>query len=459
MRLRRREFILTGAGAGIASLAGGCGGFPAIVSSRSPNSRLKHACIGTANMAWSDIKSFQGHPNVDIVALCDVDAAFLGKASRELCPKARGYRDWRELLEKEDIDSLNVSTPDHTHAIIAVNAMKKGVHCYCQKPLCHDIRELELMRETAAKLGVVTQFGAQFAARPGDRSVVELLHSGELGPVRRVWMFSNRGGKSKKKRFSMPTAPVPQNLDWDGWLGPAPFRPYAEKVFHPLLWRTWHDYGSSVVGDMASHMFSSLWLGMNLKATRAKTVVAEVDDAFFNDSVYREGRFPTAAHVSWDFGSFSVDWYDGERAVQGMSEKFLPPDDIVKLAREKSPFRDFFIQGKVIECEGAWIFEPHDHDLLPAVVMKDGKSAPALPKLPEAPTHFHEFFDAILEGRKTRSDFSWSTYLAEAVMMGSLAERVPGRVLKPADMRSFVPPCRKGWEFWCAKQSSAELTE
>ena len=447
MKLGRREFILTGAGAGIAGLAGGCGGFPAIVSSRSPNSRLKHACIGTAHMAWNDIKSFQGHSGADVVALCDVDAEYLAKASKELCPKARCYRDWRELLAKEDIDSLNVSTPDHTHAVIAVNAMRKGIHCYCQKPLCHDIRELDLMRDAAAKSGVVTQFGAQFAARPGDRTVVELLRAGVIGPVRRVWMFSNRGGKSKKKRFSMPPAPVPASLDWEGWLGPARFRPYAEKVLHPTLWRTWHDYGSSVVGDMASHMFSSLWLGMDLKEARAKTVRAEIDEAFFSDPVYREGRFPTAAHVAWDFGSFSIDWYDGERAVPGMPEKFLPPDSLVNLARENTPFKDFFIQGKVIEGELGWIFEPHDHDLLPAVVMKGGKAAPELPTLPEAPTHFHEFFDAILAGRKARSDFSWSTYLAEAVMMGTAAERAPGKALAPADMRAFVAPCRKGWEF------------
>ena len=447
MRIGRREFILRGAGAGIAGLAGGCAGFPAIVSSRSPNSRLRHACIGTANMAWRDIKSFQGHSGADVVALCDVDAEYLAKASKELCPKARCYRDWRELLEKEDIDSINVSTPDHTHAVIAVNAMRKGIHCYCQKPLCHDIRELELMRKTAAEKDVVTQFGAQFAARPGDRTVVELLRAGVIGPVRRVWMFSNRGGRSKKKRFSMPPAPVPASLDWEGWIGPARFRPYAEKVFHPTLWRTWHDYGSSVVGDIASHMFSSLWLGMDLGERRAKTARAEVDDAFFSDPVYREGRFPTAAHVAWDFGSFSVDWYDGERAVPGMPKKFLPPDSIVALAKEKTPFKDFFVGGKVIEGELGWIFEPHDHDLLPAVVMKGGKAAPELPKLPEAPTHFHEFFDAILAGRKARSDFSWSTYLAEAVMMGTLSERVPGKALEPAGLRDFVAPCRKGWEF------------
>ena len=445
-QVRRRNFLKISAGTIMLGMTG-CSGFPAIVSSRSPNGRLKHACIGTANMAWNDIKSFQGHPNADIVALCDVDSAFLERASKELCPKARTYRDWRELLEREDIDSINVSTPDHTHAVIAVNAMKKGIHCYCQKPLCHDIRELGLMRDTAAKSGVVTQFGAQFAARPGDRTVVELLRSGAIGHVRHVWMFSNRGGRSKKKRFSMPAAPVPKTLDWERWLGPAPFRPYAEQVFHPLLWRTWHDYGSSVVGDMASHMFSSLWLGMDLKATRAKSVRAEVDDAFFVDPVYREGRFPTAAHVSWDFGSFTVDWYDGERAVQGMQKRFLPPDDMARLAAERTPFKDFFIQGKVIEGELGWIFEPHDHDLLPAVVAKDGGTAPALPRLADAPTHFHEFFDAILEGRRARSDFSWSTYLAEAVMMGTMSERVPGRTLAFADLRDFVAPCRRGWEF------------
>lgn len=108
---------------------------------------------------------------------------------------------------------------------------------------------------------------------------------------------------------------------------------------------------------------------------------------------------------------------------------------------------DFFIQGRVIEGELGWIFEPHDHDLLPAVVMKNGAAAPALPKLREVPMRFHEFFDAILSDRPSRSDFSWSTHLAEAVMMGTLAERVPGKTLTSADMRSFVAPSRKGWEF------------
>lgn len=447
MKVTRRGFLRAGAGAGLFGLAGGCAGFPAIVSSRSPNARLKHACIGTAHMAWNDIKSFQGHDGADIVALCDVDSEYLAKAGTELCPKARRYRDWRELLEKEDIDSINVSTPDHTHAIIAVSAMKKGINCYCQKPLCHDIRELELMRETAAKAGVVTQFGAQWAARPGDRTVVKLLRAGTIGPVKHVWMFSNRGGQSKKKRFAMPAAPVPATLDWEKWVGPAPFHAYAEKVFHPLLWRTWHDYGSSVVGDMSSHMFSSLWLGMDLRDTKAKSVCAEVNDEFFTDPVYREGRFPVAAHVTWEMPGFTIDWTDGEKAVPGMPAKFLPPEFLVKLAAEKTPFKDFFVQGKVIEGELGWIFEPHDHDLLPAVVMKNGAATPALPKLREVPTHFHEFFDAILSDRPSRSDFSWSTHLAETVMMGTLAERVPGKVLTPADMRAFVAPCRKGWEF------------
>ena len=425
MKTDRRGFLI---GAGALAL-GGCTGFPSIVSSRSPNSRLAHACIGTANMAWNDIKSFLGHTRADIVALCDVDSSFLAKAAKELCPKARLYRDWREMLEREDLDSVNVTVPDHNHEVMSTTAMTRGINVYCQKPLAHSLEEIARMRRVAAETGVVTQFGAQLAAKPGDRMTVELLRSGRLGPVRHVWMFSNRKGRSKGRRVSMPSAPVPKTLDWKGWIGVGPFRPYAEGVFHPLLWRTWYDYGSGVIGDMSSHMFSSLWLGMELGSAVPLSVRAKASDDGA-DATIRRDRWPRAAHVTWTFPGvpasggepFEIEWCDGlGEGDEIAAAEFLPPQSLKELLAKRSVrYRDFFIQGKIIECEEGWIVEPHHEALLPEVIIKRG-AAPELPVLAACPSHFHEFFDAILEGRKARSDFSWSTFMAEAIFRGGAA--------------------------------------
>ncbi len=157
-----RRAFLKGLSAASFFAGGGCA---SILSSRSPNSQLCHACIGTANMARYDMEQFLANPRVKVTALCDVDASFLA-AARKLVPDARIYRDWRELLASEGdrIDSLNVSTPDHTHAVIAANAMRRGKHVYCQKPLCKYMDESAALRALAANSGVVTQLGTQIAA-------------------------------------------------------------------------------------------------------------------------------------------------------------------------------------------------------------------------------------------------------------------------------------------------------
>ena len=221
-QLNRKEFI----GLGMAFAASGCstwnGGFPAITAVRSPNGLLRHASIGTANMAGGDIKSLRTHPKIEMAAFCDVDAKYLDRMRKEF-PKAHFYRDWRELLENEGdaIDSMNISIPDHNHTIVAAAAMRKGKHIYLQKPLCKSHAEAALLRDLAVRNGVVTQMGAQYTAFMADRQTVELLRTGALGPMERAYFFSTRKGLSRRRRYLPASVPAPAHLDWDLWLGTA----------------------------------------------------------------------------------------------------------------------------------------------------------------------------------------------------------------------------------------------
>lgn len=272
MNLNRRTF-LTASALGAAGFFGGCA--TAHPRGISPNSKLCHACIGVGNMGWADISNFRTHPRTQIVALCDVDKDHLAKAAKEF-PGARAYTDWREMLAKEGdrIDSVNVAVPDHNHTIIAVNAMRAGKHVYCQKPLCHEIEECRLLRDTAKKTGVVTQLGVQFSAGTGDRMAVTYLRAGVLGTVEHVYLFSNRKGVSRIEVTRPAEAdPVPASLDWEIWLGTAPYRPYAEKVYHPLLWRIWRDFGSGWIGDVAERVPDTTlaWDPAGMKITNSKT--------------------------------------------------------------------------------------------------------------------------------------------------------------------------------------------
>ena len=170
--ISRRRFLGTAAATSLAA--------PFVLESSlraaAPNSKLNHACIGVGGMGVGDLQNFKSHPRVQIVALCDVDANTLQAAAKE-APGARLYRDWRELLEKEGdrIDSVNVTVPDHMHYAIAMSAIRRGKHVYCQKPMCHDVAEVRALTEAAVKKRVVTQLGTQMAAGVGDRTTVHLI--------------------------------------------------------------------------------------------------------------------------------------------------------------------------------------------------------------------------------------------------------------------------------------------
>src|SRR5690606_25837069 len=199
--LSRRKFLLTTATAALVSPLA----FSLSAPAKTPNKKLAHACIGVGGMGGHDLQQFLAHPNLEVVAICDVDENVL-KAAGEAVPHARRYTDWRELLKKEkkNIDSVNVSVPDHNHFAISIAAIKQGEHVYCQKPMCHDVAEIRALTEASVTAGARTQLGTQHASGLGDRTAVELIKNGTSGKIKNVYLCSNRPGATEAYRYKGP---------------------------------------------------------------------------------------------------------------------------------------------------------------------------------------------------------------------------------------------------------------
>lgn len=448
----RRQF-LTLAAAGSFGLAAGCATAPRRIVSL--NSKLQHACIGVGGMmGGGDLNSFKSHPKAQIVAICDVDRNHLESAAKIL-PDARKYTDWREMLAKEGdrIDSVNVTVPDHMHALIAMSAVRAGKHVYCQKPLCHDVAECRALAAAARKAGVVTQLGTQHASGIGDRTAVQFLREQAVGKVKKVILCSNRPG-AEQYRLPGPRPPKgekpPETLAWDLWLGTAPERPYAPGIYHPVNWRSWQDFGTGWSGDIGCHIFDAVWKGLDLKAPLS--VVAEVQDSWKNSPGRRADTWPQSNHITWVFPGneksdgkdFAVEWFDGD---------MYPPEDAQAFARDAGFQKYPGEAAMVIGAEGALLL-PHSSGtiLLPKDKYKEHQR-PAL----QGRNHYHHFIDACLGGEMTESPFVRSGPMAEAIILGTVAIRVPGTVLKWDAARMQVTNSseatkllkrtyRKGWE-------------
>jgi predicted dehydrogenase len=393
----------------------------------SPNSKLQHACIGLGSMGWVDLQNFLQHNSVEIVALCDVDAQSLDRAAKAV-PGARLYADWRELLDKERdrIDSVNVAVPDHTHFSAAYTAIQKGKNVYCQKPLCHDVAEVRALTEAAIKKGAITQLGTQVAATIHDRTAVQWLKEGRIGKVTHAYLCSNRPGAIQAYRLVGPRPPSgqtpPAYLNWDLWLGSAPSRPFAPDIYHPTKWRAWQDFGTGWSGDIGCHIFDPVWKGLGLQPPT--TVWAEVQESWQNSAARRADTWPQGDHIIWTFpGNDKTDgkelvleWFDGE---------FYPPERIRKLYSED--LKDYPAEGSMlIGTEGSLLIP---HGAPPQLLPEDKFSKIQRPKLPPR-NHYHHFVDACLGGDNTESHFAQTGPMTEAILLGTVAVRVPGEKLQ-----------------------------
>ena len=370
---------------------------------------------------------------MQIVAICDVDEDRLKTAS-ELVPDARIYTDWRELLKKEKkiIESVNVSVPDHSHFSIAYEAIQMKKHVYCQKPMCHDVAEVRVLTEASKKKRVITQLGTQHASSANDRRGVQLIKEGAIGKIKHAYLCSNRPGAIEQYRLVGPRPAAgqepPAHLNWDLWLGTAPTRPYAPDIYHPMIWRSWLDFGTGWSGDIGCHIFDAVWKGLGLKPP--KSVIAEVQKSWQDSPERRADTWPQGDHITWMFpgneltesDELPVEWFDGE---------MYPPQEIMDLfPHETYPAESAMLVG----TEGALIIV---HSAGLALLPKEKFENYDMPQF-EDRNHYHHFVDACLGGEKTESHFAQTGPMTEAILLGTVAIRVPDTLLEwDADNMKF----------------------
>ena len=419
--LSRRHFLKTATAVSLAApfvLEG-------LARGASPGGKLNHACIGVGGMGWGDLQNFLQHPRVQVTALCDVDANNLKKAA-ELVPTARTYRDWRELLEREGdrIDSVNLAVPDHMHCAIAMAAILRGKHVYCQKPMCHDVAEVRALTKASVSKKVITQLGTQVASTQAERAAVAWLRAGVIGKIKHAYLCSNRPGAVETYRLKGPRPASgeqpPAHLDWDLWIGTAPKRPYAPDIYHQVKWRAWQDFGTGWSGDIGCHIFDPVWKGLGLKP--ATSVIAEVQRSWKESPERRADTWPQGDHITWKFPGndlieakeLTLEWFDGE---------YYPPKEIRALySIEDYPSESAMLIG----TEGALLIP---HAGTPVLLPEDKWRGVSRPKF-ENRNHYHHFADACLGGEKTESHFVQTGPMTEAILLGTVAIRNPDRLLE-----------------------------
>ena len=405
----RRSFLKTFGTAALASpfLARGW-------AAQSPNSVLRHASFGAAGMAWSDLTEFAKSKQFQLVAVADVDLNRTVEV-RKRFPQARIYQDWRELLDAENkrIDSVNVSTPDHMHAVIGMNAMELGKHVYGQKPLAHDLYEVRRLAEFARRSGRVTQMGIQIHATSHYRLATLLIQSGAIGRIKEVHSWCPKAWGDPAP-LPENTDRVPNGFDWDLWLGVCQERPFiGNGYYHPANWRKRIDFGTGTFGDMGCHIFDPVFDSLGLSAPV---------------SVRSEGPAPTRwnwamdSHIEYVFSgtpftaerTIKVTWYDGDQK---------PPREILALLEgDERPNTGSIFVG----TQGTLVLPHVNRPLLyPDKKYKNFT-------FPEVPSgdHWGEFISACLGSSRTSAGFEYSGPLTESVLLGSVACRFPQTTLK-----------------------------
>ena len=375
-----------------------------------PSEKLNIACVGVHHMGEVDIRNLATE---NIVALCDVDDRSMAHRYEQF-PNVPKYKDFRKMLEKEDknIDAVLVSTPDHTHAVIAMMAMKMGKHVYCQKPLATNIFDIRKLTEAARKYKVVTQMGIQGHATKSVKMVVEIIKSGLIGKVSKVDLWSKSPVFPQGIDRPTDTPPVPKELDWDAWLGPVADRPY-HPAYLPKLWRGWIDFGTGALGDMGCHIFDpAVWaldLGapvsieaMNSNFTRTLYGVPSIGETYPRASIV---RYKFAARQ--DMPPVTITWHHGGLKPwrpEGMDERRSLPQ-----------------QGGLYYGEKNTLLSTHTGGprLIPESKMKGFK--PPKPFLPQGSDHYQEWISACKGGPKPLADFDYSGPLTETVMLGNVA--------------------------------------
>ena len=434
-RIKRRTFLRNSAavGAGLVVLKSGI-----LRAGNSPNEKLNIAVVGVAGRGGANLN---GVKDENIVALCDVNAQNLAKAA-ERFPQAQTYVDWRKCLEQKNIDAVVCSTTDHTHAFVNVWAMNRGKHVYCEKPLANSVEEARMVRQTYLKNSgkIRTQMGTQIHATDNYRRMVELIRGGAIGTPSevRVWCSRTPEGGS----YLPDVTPVPDHINWDLWIGPAPFHPYNPGYFGGCLaWNRFWDFGSGQIGDMGSHMMDMAYWGLDLKLPT--TCQAE-------GTPISTDTCPIWLTAEWDHPAndwrpaIKAYWYDGGKKPGMPSEAF---------DREK------LFKGALFKGDKGWLLADYSLRILMPKQRESDMTHYKSPKpedlIPPSLGHHKEWIVACKTGSPTTCNFDYSGALIEANMLALVAYRV-GKKLEWDGKSLSVPGCpeadqyirktyRKGW--------------
>jgi predicted dehydrogenase len=411
-----------------------------------PSDRLHIAGIGVGGMGASNLRALETEA---IVALCDVDLDYAAKTILRY-PSAKVYTDYRVMLDKQkDIDAVIVATPDHTHAVITKAAMDAGKHVYTQKPLTHDIWEARRLAQAAKASKVTTQMGIQGHSLEGIRLVVEWIRAGLIGEVREVdgwcdlsyYPWGHAYYSSKWGDRPSDTPPPPGRLDWDLWLGPAPYRPY-HPAYHPAVWRCWWDFGVGMMGDRGAHTLDAAVWALDLDAPES----VEAASCGLNPETH-----PVSAVVTYRFPArgerppVKLTWYEGLRAPR--------PEDLE--------------DGRRLPEEGGLIFKGTRGKLMCGVYADSPRLVPeklmataarpdrTIPRIEGG--HEQEWARACKAGSKAGAGFEYSGPLTEICLLGNVAKRLDARIVwDPVNLRVtnnpeaeawIRKPCRTGWSF------------
>ena len=465
--INRRKFIYYSAlAAGAASLGSHAASQPRRVSA---NDKMNIAGIGAGGKGGGDLRCCEGE---NIVALCDVNEASAAAARRKY-PQAKFYKGFRVMLEKEkSIDAVDIATPDHMHAIIAATAIRMGKHVYCQKPLTHDVYEARLLRDLAREHKVATQMGNQGSASDGLRRAVEVVHAGLIGPVRQAYVWTNRPVWRQGLERPAGSDPVPAGVDWDLWLGTAPWRPFKAKwpeevpgsrrdVYQAWVWRGWFDFGTGALGDMACHTVN--WPFRALKLEYPTEIEAQCS------GLTRE-MYPKNSKIRFEFPArgeqppVTLWWFDG-----GNKPPKEVTSNVVSLLDQVSG------SGCILVGEKGELFSPDDGDgdFRFFAKLKDDKeltrateheAVKAIPQTIPRNTfkggtderQHQEWIAACKGGAPAYSNFDVAAYLTEIMLLGCVALRT-GKKLEwdgpkmharnaPEALQYVRREYRKGWK-------------
>ncbi|MEO1009977.1 MAG: Gfo/Idh/MocA family oxidoreductase [Bacteroidota bacterium] len=451
----RREFVKK-SGLGVLGIALA----PSLLGKMAQKGRLRTAHIGVGGMGKADLDAITSHDLVEVVALCDVDSNNLVKALK-LHPNARTYADYRLMLREmsNGIDAVIVSTPDHTHAPASIMAMEMNKPVYCQKPLTHHVSEARAMKKLATEKNLVTQMGIQVHSFYDYKLATLLIQNGIIGKVHTVhaWSPKNWGYDGE---LPMGNDPIPENLDWNLWLGTATDRPYKDKIYHPGNWRKLMDFGCGTLGDMGVHIFDTPYNALALDVPKTiKNECREPNGFGYPEKNTVTYKFPgtpyTAKTLKWV-------WYDGP-GVPGMHKDLKLPNamDSVK-KKEKTKTKEASMadkisletaktmegklpgQGAMFVGEKGRLLLPHFMELPRKIVdgeyvdisdeivqisKANGLGDPVRNYESEGPKHYHEFVDACLGNGTCSAPFSYASRLTETILLGVIAGRFPNKTL------------------------------